>query len=613
MLNLKNLLLLPLLVATTAPAVAQEAAPAPQIVNVPARETQSLDGLWKTIVDPFENGYYGYRREVLKDPMSYFADRDFDKDRTQLFEYNFNTDRTLLVPGDWNTQRPQLYYYEGTVWYRNIFAFKPQPGKRTFLYFGAANYEAIVGLNGKKIGKHIGGYTPFNFEITDKIKDGENSLVVKVDNKRLAEAVPTLNCDWWNYGGLTRSVCLIQTPMTFIRDYSVQLRKGDAQTIAGWVQLDGEQGVQQVTVEIPELKIARKITTDAKGYAAFEIKAKPVLWSPENPKLYDVQIVAQTDKVADRIGFRTIETRGTKILLNGKEVFCRGVSIHEEMPYGMSGRAFNDEQARILLGWAKELGCNFVRLAHYPHNEAMVRAAEEMGLMVWSEIPVYWTIQWENPETYANAEQQLVDMITRDRNRANVVVWSVANETPHGDARLKFLSSLIAKARSMDDTRLVSAAMEKAEPQPGVMTLHDDLADLVDLLSFNTYVGWYDGSSEKCDRVNWTFDIDKPVFLSEFGGGAVYGRHGDRTERFTEEYMEDLYQRSVAMFKRMPGLAGTTPWVLKDFRSPRRQIVGIQDDFNRKGLVSDQGGKKKAFFVMQQWYDELKKEYDARK
>ena len=142
-----------------------------------------------------------------------------------------------------------------------------------------------------------------------------------------------------------------------------------------------------------------------------------------------------------------------------------------------------------------------------------------------------------------------------------------------------------------------------------LLTVRDDLADIVDLVSFNQYVGWYDGTPEKCDRVNWTFDIGKPVFITEFGAGAVYGRHGDRTERFTEEYMEDMYERSVNMFRRIPGLAGTTPWVLKDFRSPRRQMKGIQDDFNRKGLVSDRGGKKSGFYVMQKWYEELKEQY----
>lgn len=595
--------------ALTVPAGAQEPGPDPQIINVSARSTVSLDGIWKTIVDPYENGYYNYRMKPLDAAKSYFADNDFDKDRTKLFEYNFNTDGTLQVPGDWNTQRPQLYYYEGTVWYRNIFRYSPEPGRRVFVYFGAANYEAVVGLNGEKIGRHTGGFTPFNFEITDKVREGDNSLIVKVDNKRHADGVPTVNSDWWNYGGLTRSVMLVETPETFIRDYFVHLKKDDAGKIDGWIQLDGKDASQTVVVGIPELKISHKVRTDENGYAEFEFKAKPELWSPENPRLYEVIITSETDKVADRIGFRTIETDGTRILLNGREIFCRGVCIHEEMPYGTGGRAYCREQDLVLLGWAKEMGCNFVRLAHYPHNEDMIRAAEEMGLLVWSEIPVYWTIQWENPETYANAESQLADMITRDKNRANVIIWSVANETPHSDARLKFLSSLVARAREMDPTRLVSAAMEKAVVGKDLLTVRDDLADIVDLVSFNQYVGWYDGTPEKCDRVNWTFDIGKPVFITEFGAGAVYGRHGDRTERFTEEYMEDMYERSVNMFRRIPGLAGTTPWVLKDFRSPRRQMKGIQDDFNRKGLVSDRGGRKSGFYVMQKWYEELKEQY----
>lgn len=584
-------------------AYASEEAPAPQIVNVQGRHTISLDGLWKTIVDPYENGYYNYRMQPHSDASSYFADRDFDADRTVLYEYNFNTDRTLMVPGDWNTQRENLYYYEGTVWYRNIFDYKPAPDKRVFVYFGAANYDAVVGLNGKKIARHVGGYTPFNVEVTGMLKEEGNSLIVKVDNKRHTDGVPTLNSDWWNYGGLTRSVLLVETPMTFIRDYSVQLKQDNPKMVEGWVRLDGEQSEQNVVVEIPELKSKVIVRTDKDGYASFEMKVKPQYWCPENPKLYDVILSSETDSVKDRIGFRTIETRGTEILLNGEPVFCKGVSIHEEMPYSASGRAYSEEHARTLLGWAKEMGCNFVRLAHYPHNEHMVRVAEEMGLMVWSEIPVYWTIQFDNPQTYANAESQLVDMITRDKNRANVIIWSVANETPHGVARLEFLKRLISKTREMDPTRLVSAAMEKDNIDATTVTVKDELIEYVDLISFNQYVGWYDGTSEKCDRMNWVFDVKKPVFISEFGGGAVYGRHGDVSERFTEEYQEDLYQRSVNMMDRIEGLAGTTPWILKDFRSPRRQIVGIQDDFNRKGLISDQGGKKKAFYVMKKWYE----------
>lgn len=123
-----------------------------------------------------------------------------------------------------------------------------------------------------------------------------------------------------------------------------------------------------------------------------------------------------------------------------------------------------------------------------------------MGFLVWSEIPVYWTIHWENKDTYQNAEQQLCDMIARDKNRCNVIIWSIANETPLSEPRLAFLTKLANKVRSLDNVRLVGAAMEKEEVRPGVMTVNDPLGELLDIISFNEYVGWYDGDSEKCDR-----------------------------------------------------------------------------------------------------------------
>ena len=574
----------------------------PLLINVDGRNTTSLDGIWRTIVDPYENGYYDYHRRPLA--SGFGSDKD-PVDKSLLQEYDFATDKTLSVPGDWNTQRAELYYYEGTVWYRKRFEYTPAYGNRQFLHFAAVNYEAIVFLNGREIGKHIGGFTPFNFEVTGLIKSGENSIVVKVDNKRMPEGVPTINTDWWNYGGITRQVTLIETPATFIRDYYVQLKKSDKNIINGWVQLDGSQTLQKVRIEIPELRISQEVSADKNGYASFELRANPVHWSPENPKLYKVTISNESDKISDEIGFRTIETKGRKILLNGKEIFCRGICIHEEAAY-RNGRTYSSDEADVLLGWAKELGCNFVRLAHYPHNEQMVRQAEKMGIMVWSEIPVYWTIQWSNPETYKNAEDQLTDMITRDKNRTNIIIWSIANETPQSPERFDFLSRLAAKARSMDSVRFVSAALEKEEIKPGLMTVNDSLGRLFDIISFNEYVGWYDGLPEKCDRVEWTFPENKPVMVSEFGGECVYGLRGAKTDRFTEDYQEDMYIHSVNMLKRIPGLAGTTPWILKDFRSPRRQLPGLQDDFNRKGLVSDKGQKKKAFYIMQKWYDELR-------
>ena len=581
------------------------AAAAPAIHNIAGRNAQSLDGTWKAIVDPYENGYYNYRMQPMAPGSTFFADLHFFADQTRLIEYDFDVAGNLQVPGDWNTQREKLYYYEGTIWYRRLFDAAPKPGYRYFIHFDGANYETIAGLNGRILGKHVGGFTAFDFEVTDQLKAGQNSLIVKVDNKRHVDGVPTINTDWWNYGGITRSVHFVEVPATFIRDYTVRLST-DGGSVEGWVQLDGSELVQTVRVEIPELKVSASVRTGGDGRASFIVplprKSGIRLWCPEDPKLYDVKVSSDTDSVTDRIGLRTVTTQGSKILLNGKEIFLRGISIHDERPGAAAGRAVSAAPARPTLGWAKEMGCNFVRLAHYPHNEQMVRMADEMGMLVWSEIPVYWTIAWDSAETYANAENQLCEMIGRDHNRAAVIIWSVANETPRSPQRLTFLTKLIDKTRSLDPTRLVSAAMEKDQTGPDQLTLVDELMYHTDLLSFNQYVGWYDGNVEKCDRVKWTFPVDKPVILSELGGGAKYGRHGSPNERFTEEYLVRLYEANIRMMKNIPGLAGCTPWILKDFRSPRRALDGIQDDFNRKGLLSEKGEKKDAFYTLQAWY-----------
>ncbi|MBQ8056035.1 MAG: beta-glucuronidase, partial [Paludibacteraceae bacterium] len=342
--------------------------------NVYSRECISLNGLWNYQVDPFDNGYYDYR--LQPSPNGFFKNQK-PKDKTELVEYNLDTAPTMYVPGDWNTQDDMLFYYEGSVWFKRDFEFSKQGDNKTFLYFGAVNYFCNVYLNGEQIGTHEGGFTPFNFDVTDKLKEGKNFLVVRVNNTRKPENVPTVNSDWWNYGGITRDVMLVNVPKVYVDDYSIQMPKGENNRIVGYVQLN-EKASRSVVVEIPELKIKQSLQTNADGKAEFSVKAKPTLWSPENPKLYEVTITCGKETIEDKIGFRTIEVQGKKLLVNGKETFLRGISIHEEAPY-RAGRVTSREEAVVLLTWAKELGCNFVRLAHYPHNEYMVRAAEEMG------------------------------------------------------------------------------------------------------------------------------------------------------------------------------------------------------------------------------------------
>lgn len=582
------------------------AASAQTMTNIAGRATQSLDGQWKTIIDPYGHGN-----------GSYWHDRKFDGSRLQ--DYDFDSSPELRVPGDWNTQRPELYYYEGSMWYRKKFTHHPSSSDaRQFLHFAAANYRTKVWLNGKEVGQHEGGYTPFEFDITDKLKaEGENSLVVRVNAERLADGIPTFNTDWWNYGGLTRSVNLVEVPSTYIYDYSINISdpstgSGQAQSIKGWLNLRGEHiANQKVSVSIPELKLKGIYTTDAQGRIDIDLKVKKgklQLWSPDTPKLYDVRFAIEAQDAAaaslsEKIGFRTIKTEGDKILLNGKPVFLAGINIHEET-FGDSRRATTVEDDSLLLQAAKDLGCNFVRLAHYPHNEDMVRLADRMGLMVWSEIPLYWGINWKNPRTYDLAVQQLTEMISRDRNRASIIIWSIANETAVNKDRIDFLTRLANEARRQDDTRLISAALQNVNKQiqHNVYTVEDPLHEALDLFSFNEYIGWYDNTIEACDSITWVLPENKPIVISEFGGGARLGRHQNGSDRiFSEENLANLYRHQFVMLSKIKGLAGTIPWVLKDFRSPHRMIPGVQDDFNRKGLYTDKREKKQAWQLLHDW------------
>ena len=568
------------------------------LVDADHRNSVSLNGDWHYIVDPYDGGLYNFHREIRKD--GFFLNGIPETGSQGLIEYDFSKSPTLKVPGDWNTQHESLFYYEGLLWYQRDFTYQQPAGHKTFLHIGAANYKSIAWVNGQKACTHEGGFTDFDCDVSSSIHNGKNFVVIAVDNTRLADGIPTLNTDWWNYGGLTRDVSLIDVPGKYIDDYDLHLNR-DRTAIVGSVHVQGAVAGDEVTVSLPELRRTVSVKVDNDQRANVTLAAKDIdLWTPEHPRLYKVHLQAGEDSLDDEMGFRTIEVRGIDILLNGKPILLRGISIHAEAPL-RGGRANNDQDATTLLGWAKELGCNYVRLAHYPHDQRMTRTADRLGLMVWSEIPVYWAVNFSSPAVLANAQQQLQEEIRRDRNKASVILWSIANETPLTPERTAFLKTLAGNVRALDPTRLVTAAL-LVRTDGHEKYVDDPLGAALDVIGMNEYIGWYEQKPEDADITHWHIAYDKPLIVSEFGGDAKAGLHGPATQRWTEEYQANIFEHQLPMLAKIPQFRGLSPWILMDFRSPMRQLPGLQDGFNRKGLISNTGEKKQAFFVLQKTY-----------
>ena len=343
--------------------------------------------------------------------------------------------------------------------------------------------------------------------------------------------------------------------------------------------------------------------TGSDGKAWFRLAAKPHLWSPTSPQLYDVGISIKTDSLHENIGFRNIQVNGSEILLNGKPIFLKGINIHEEIPQEQR-RAWSEHDAKMLLGWAKQLGCNFVRLTHYPHNENMIRLADKLGIMLWEEIPLWQNIQFSNPEILKKADSMLEEMVTRDKNRCSVIIWSLSNETSPSGARDKTLISMAAYLRSLDSTRLVTAAFNHVRYKDNEIIIDDSVSKALDVVGVNEYLGWYQPWPAKPEDMIWKNPFGKPLIMSEFGAEALYGSHGsaDSNGYWTEERQEQVYKDQLAMFKNIPFLRGTCPWVMADFRSESRLHPVYQQGWNRKGLLSDKGLKKKAWYIMRNYY-----------
>ena len=619
---------------------------------IDSRQILTLNGEWSYIVDPMNNG--------LPETSFFggFPKNKIQKTGMELIEYNFETASKIEIPGAWNALDERLFFYRGPVWLYKKFNYSPKKEALTHLYIEGSNFTTKIFLNGSIVGEFVGGYVPFNFNISKYLKEGENILLVQTDNTLNESSVPTQKTDWWPWGGIIGDVYVVETPKQFIQNAYLQLNPDNLSEALFKLEMNEESSGHMIKLEISELQFKAEYKTNSLGAITETIKINPQLWSPLNPKLYEVVISSDAETISDKIGFRSIKTSGQKIYLNNYEIQFKGIAMHSE-PIGIAGPAFSKAHFQKLLLTAKDLNINFIRAAHYPYTRHLAKVADQLGLMLWEEVPVYWNIDWDNSNTLNIAKNQITRLVQRDQNRASVVVWSVANETPLSSSRMKFLNALLAEIELDDSSRLSTAALlsgseeqfrslvlvlalqgaksqwvspkEKAifrlildqakipiESELSFsLSIDDPLGESVDLISYNEYFGWYyvtffteqmmisEGTLRKLmfevmPDIKISSSFDKPIHISEFGAGAKYGNHTNKI--WSEEYQAKLYKHQLEMLSNNPQIQGISPWVFKDFRAMLRPLPGIQDFYNRKGLIDEDGNKKEAFEVLADFY-----------
>ena len=534
--------------------------------------------------------------------------------------------RRVRVPSVNNARGSEMEGFQGVAWYRKVFEVPAgllSGGKRVFLVFHGVNYVADVWLNGVYLGYHEGGFTPFVFDVTGALREGANMLVVRVDNVPWDSedarfvTVPYKKCDWWNYGGVYRDVYLEAVNATYIarldlvprkleEGWSLEARVVIVSACRGRARLElrvhpasavsgmepGARSIVNLSETVVEL--SREVELEP-GVSIVALRAEGLKvreWSPESPFLYAaaarlVEGEAVLDEVWDQFGFREVKAEGSRILLNGKPVFLKGVSRHEDYPE--LGRALTPSLIYGDLQIVKEMGANFLRTAHYPNHPLTYVYADRLGLLVWEEIPVYWFDCEALRAQLARgiARQMLLEMVYRDFNRPSIIIWSLANECGCRDERVALLRDLAQAARRADPTRLLTQAIvwdpsDDTTPRAGL-----------DVLSVNMYFGVFYGKLEDMDAAIKELRRrypSVPIVISEFGfwsGGGV--GEARQAEYFARAWKIIESNRDL--------LSGAAWWTAFDYDS---MIV-----FDTFGALDWQRGRRKLLFY------EIKRAYES--
>ncbi len=532
----------------------------------------------------------------------------------------------IQVPGSFDQALRNNVLYQGKAWYRTWFEVAPVTGERVLLRFDGVAIRSKVWVNGTLAREHLFPYTGFTLDVTKLVRSGANRLVVLADNQLLKDAIPDTNCTgWWNYGGINRGVFLETVPEVYATQLEGTTKRNAAGEwefrMTGTVMNAGAEGTPAnlvVHLTDPAGKPVWTYTNSPRlraGEAQIQGSAPPARyaeWSPEHPALYHLKLTVRSGgrifEKTTAVGFRQIAVKGTKILLNGEPVFFKGVNYHEMYP-GV-GMTLSREQVRRGLLDMKALGANFVRLAHYSHARQVYELADELGLMVWSEIPAWQT----HAETLgsdavwdAYGAPQLKEMIAQRRMHPSVVVWSVGNEFPSDrEPVAKYVARATALVRELDGTRLVTFASDRRE--------RDIAFDSVDFIAINEYFGWYYGAipdfAGVLDKMHEKWP-GKPIVVSEFGSESILGWKNAALKDSGMDYSEDYHIKLVGKHlgyifdpARSGYMSGALLWVYADFPNPSAfQRLSAHPPvaayMNLKGLVTDDRRHKRVWAVVQ--------------
>ena len=529
----------------------------------------------------------------------------------------------VTLPHTWNAvdgMDGNGSYYRGTCWYARSFETPCQPlkGGRVYVEVGAAGQQADVYVNSTKVTRHEGGYAKFRADITDLCReDGENLLVIACSNENMSRVYPQ-SADFTFYGGLYRGVNLISVPAAhFDLDClgGPGLKVTPKPTECGGAIFEIESWVTGGDENFTVLYSIR----DAEGHevaggcrpcddAAIKLFVPDAhLWSVDEPYLYTVTATLQRrneayDEVSCRSGVRSFSCEPDKgFILNGVATPLRGVSRHQDMLY--KGNALTREDhyndARII----KELGANTIRLAHYQHSEDFYDACDELGFIIWAEIP-FISVMNEDPEAHQNCISQMKELITQAYNHPCICFWGISNEILIGGISQKLVDNhheLNDLVKKMDPTRLTTIAHVSGTPVNGPMHR------ITDVESYNHYFGWYGGKIE--DNAPWVdkFHAENPdicLGLSEYGCEGIITYHGPNPQckDYSEEYQAIYHEAMAQMIEERPWLWATHVWNMFDFGCAARQEGGVGGR-NNKGLVTmDRKTRKDSFYVYQAYW-----------